>query len=676
MGAVSRSRALGSHRLSGGGSRLARTRFAAGLTVALVLGCPAVFGATGAVVGVTPIQAELMADMNSHLLHEGAVVFARVTVDWNGTGCALRNGAIVQGNVVSVTPYHRQGSKGSELVLAFTKAQCGDPKLGAFQLLLAAVAAPPQNSDLGILTSALPLSTAGSGLDRSSGALAAVKTMQMSTGINLQLETPIHQFPMIPNMKMGDVSGIGGVKLSVGTGPDNSSVLTSKHHDVALEKHTLLLLVPLQATLIRSSAGGAAAQPAAAGVPGTSHTTSDATMAKAVPPPVEDLDSCGPPECSVALPAGIAGEGARAKASISLREIGYAPRPQRRMETFDHDEVLAYLSPRELLVAFNPHLLVPRHRLGPSGWTVRVIRAALIDTETQRVLRTVDWDLPDNGDYLWALTEGRVLVHVGSELRVYGEDLHILKRIPLEGPLNFVRVSPDGTFLAVGVTHERHTPELHVQLRESLEGDPEEDVNVVVLNQDFELIAKSSTASGVMAPTLLDKGQARLLAQPNLRYRVAFLTWDNQASTLARFSSRCTPELSGLAPDLIFLVSCDKQTGVREFRVLRSNGKLALKGGSGSEDFDHVAKASPNRQTFVVKTVQSTIPLTASGRFIEEDLSTAQLEVYRASDSKRLLGVRVGSPSTSRDGYALAPDSSALAVLTRGQISIYSIAKN
>ena len=117
--------------------------------MAFVPGCPAVFGATGAVAGVTPVQAELMADMNAHLLQEGAVVFARVTVDWRGTGCTLRNGAIVQGNVVSVTPYHRQGSKGSEVVLAFTKAQCGDLKMGAFQLLLAAVAAPPQNSEMG-----------------------------------------------------------------------------------------------------------------------------------------------------------------------------------------------------------------------------------------------------------------------------------------------------------------------------------------------------------------------------------------------------------------------------------------------------------------------------------------------------------------------------------------------
>jgi hypothetical protein len=42
-------------------------------------------------------------------------------------------------------------------------------------------------------------------------------------------------------------------------------------------------------------------------------------------------------------------------------------------------------------------------------------------------------------------------------------------------------------------------------------------------------------------------------------------------------------------------------------------------------------------------------------------------------DGKRLLGVHVGSPSSSRDGYALAPDGSQLAVLTRDQIAVYSV---
>jgi len=152
--------------------------------MALALGCPAVFAATSAIQSITPVQAELIADVNARLLKEGAIVYARVTVDWKGTDCVLRRGAMLEGHVLSVTS-HRQNPKVSEVDVAFTRAQCGEVKMGAFELLLAAMAAPPQNSDLGIITSALPLS--GNGLDRGSGAIAAVKTMQMSTNINLQL---------------------------------------------------------------------------------------------------------------------------------------------------------------------------------------------------------------------------------------------------------------------------------------------------------------------------------------------------------------------------------------------------------------------------------------------------------------------------------------------------------
>ena len=71
-----------------------------------------------------------------------------------------------------------------------------------------------------------------------------------------------------------------------------------------------------------------------------------------------------------------------------------------------------------------------RHTLGRSGYTVRLIRAALVDTETSRVIRTAEWELPDRREYLWLLAEGRVLIHVGAELRVYGEGLKIWNRIP------------------------------------------------------------------------------------------------------------------------------------------------------------------------------------------------------------------------------------------------------
>ena len=113
--------------------------------------------------------------------------------------------------------------------------------------------------------------------------------------------------------------------------------------------------------------------------------------------------------------------------------------------------------------------------------------------------------------------------------------------IPLQGPLAFVRITPDRNFMAVGVIHERHSAELHAQLRQSLQGEPEEDVNVEVLNRNFEVIATSNSRSSLIAPTLLNEGQTELLAQPNNRYRISMRTWDNHATTIARFESSCTP---------------------------------------------------------------------------------------------------------------------------------------
>jgi hypothetical protein len=266
-----------------------------------------------------------------------------------------------------------------------------------------------------------------------------------------------------------------------------------------------------------------------------------------------------------------------------------------------------------------------------------------------------------------------VLVHVGSELRVYGEGLQIQNRISLDGPLAFVRVTPDGGFVVVGVLHERHTPELHAQLRENLNGDPEEDVNILVLNRNFETIAKSTMQSNLMAPTLLNEGQVTLSAQSNMRYRISMLTWDNHASVVARFTSNCTPELSSIAPDLLFLVSCDKQNGGREYRVIRANGKLVLRGDSTLNDCGHAAEGSANREAFVVKIVQSTLPVPPGAPMSASQFSSEELRVYRAADSKRLLSVRAAPPSMSRDGYALSPDASQLAVLTRDQLAVYSV---
>ena len=611
--------------------------------------------------GVVPIQAQLMADMNSRVLKVGSPVYAQVSVEWKAPNCVLKGGSILEAHVTSIVPYN-PSDKLSSVNLEFTRAECGGQRMKDYPTELAAMAAPPNDNDLGVLTSALPLSTGGA------SGISALKTMQMMTNVNLNLDvdSPIFRFPQMPKMQVGQVSGIRHLTLAVGQGTENATTLTVKGHDVVLERHTLLLLIPV--TVPGSGAGSAASTPS-----GKADENGGAeTAGAASEPPADDIDLCVPPACSTALPSGTANNEDKAAATISLAGLGYAARPQRMMDALDHDEAMTYLGPRELLVAFNPHILATRHSLGQAGYTERIIRAADIDTKTRRILHSVDWELPDENEYLWQLPGDRALVHVGAELRVYGPGLKVEERIMLDGPLAFVRVAPNGNFITAGVVEQRHSAELRAALRDSVE-DFEEDVNVWVLNGKLEVIARSAARSGIIAPTLLNEGQAKLLAQPNNRYRIAMLGWDNKAGTIAHFTSGCAPAMESLSPDLIFLTSCDRQTRARQYRVLHADGRPAMKSGNDPNDCDQAAKGGADGTTFVVKTVQSNLPAPAGNLFNAAEFAGEDLTVYRAEDGKRLLGVRVSQPSPSRDGFALSPDNAHLAVLTREAVELYEV---
>ena len=104
----------------------------------------------------------------------------------------------------------------------------------------------------------------------------------------------------------------------------------------------LFLLVPAQWAIARASGEPGATRPE-----GGETAVRIPAIAKTAPqpprPPLDDIELCVPPQCNVALPSGNASDVGHAAATISLRELGYAPRPQRDAFSFVHDEVLARL---------------------------------------------------------------------------------------------------------------------------------------------------------------------------------------------------------------------------------------------------------------------------------------------------------------------------------------------
>ncbi len=471
---------------------------------------------------------------------------------------------------------------------------------------------------------------------------------------------------MSAKVQPGDVIDLKGMKLDLGTGPNQSSVLSLKESDVRLDQYTQLLLVPSSLVFVRTEIP---AQPS----PGS---VAESELSHANQPAFNvgnDIEVCAPPGCAVDLPVTSEQLQGATEISIETGPLGYTPRPAMILRDFNQDEALAWVSSQQLLFAFNMHGLISRE--GVANWkaTRRKIRAVLLNTQNRSVIHAVNWEIVDSKRFLWPLSGNRVLVHVGNELRVYGAGLEVEQTIPLAGPLEFVRMSPDQGVTAIATLHERHSPELHARLRAELMAEPEEDVDVAIVDKNFNTLAQTRTVSGIEPPTLLNEGQVTLLAQPNKHYRLRFSSWGGTTSTLARFTSLCKPELSSASPDLLFLVTCNTVTDRFEYRVLRADGKLLMQGRGNEFELGEEMAGAESNGLFAIKAVHAGKEITPGKDFKGADLVFQELRVYRAADGKRLLAIHVKEPTASRGAYAISRDGSQLAVLSMSQIQLFAL---
>jgi hypothetical protein len=619
------------------------------------------------------IQAELIKGLDVRRIQAGSSVFVRVIEDWSGLGCTLRSGSIIEARVETAQPRVKPNND-SQLVLSFAKAQCNGDEMAPIDLVLAAVSWSPDDS--ATLRGQYPIVkrvVGAGGVTVGNGDPKAASNHQglVMNGIEFKASS---LFVERPALHAGDIYGIRGVKLRMGVGPGGSSLIYSKSRDVVLDQYTQFLLLPTSVAFVPSPKPAVPSVSIAAGT--ASKLASPIVPAPAPPAPPKEFEPCSPPLCSVDLPvAGDEGSNHPSK-SIAIHSLGYAPRLNRDISQLDNEEALMWVGEQQMLVAFNPHTLVHRNGMSTIDAPIRKIHAVLLDIATNRALSTVDWELSDSGRFLWQLCGNQILVHAENELRVYDSKLILTSRFPLAGPLGFVRISPNGELMAIGIIRERHSHELHQKLVEDLGQNPEEDVEIMVLDKEFKVIAEASTTSDLMPPTLLNEGQVTLLAQPNKRYRLAMSTWENQTVTLARFSSACTPELSSFAPDLIFIRSCDKTSSLPEFRVLRTDGRVVWREQPNPEEFGHEAKGNESSRTFAIKFLHASSDVRPGSVFHGTDLVEAEVRVYRAGDGKRLSSFHSEAPAPSHGGYSLSPDGSQLAMLSGGQIIIYPVPTN
>jgi hypothetical protein len=593
-----------------------------------------------------PIEAILLTTVEDKTSKSGDAVFAKVLRESQSVECPLiRAGALLKGRVVAMQ-LRNSDRRDIELDLVFDQLECGHD-LKTMEMDLAGIesarAAKIVNPfvELG-LAEKLRSSATLDGAEFRGGAAVA----------------PTHKVRE-PGMKVG-VVGISGAHLDVATGPERSSVLSTHLRHLELQRGSLLLLLPASREAAEISAANAAD-------PRTDPPNDDNTGAERVQGDVED--SCSPPACNFDE-----NEPLReiADGKISIRQFGFLPRVLATVSDFDYDTAVAYLSQNEILVSFKARQLLPRSPEVDDPRGCRFIRAVAIDLKAKKVLRMVKWMIPDHKQYLWRMGNGRVIVHVGDELRVYGAGLRLEHRIVVGGPLAFVAIAPDGLSLAFGVVRERHSLELHRLVASETRAEPEEDVEVKLLDANFKTQRTLMRSSRVMAPLLVDAGEVLLRKQDGTHWSVAIHPWGEQEKTLLHATSECRPEVSILSEDVLFVAGCT-DSGGKWYVALRSDGKQILRRTSTASELPRHADAATAGDAFVVATPRMAPGMAVGLYFRPADLEGENLSVYNARDGKLRFSAFVKTPAPSHQEFALSPNGNELAVIQGGHVSLIAL---
>ncbi len=606
-----------------------------------------------------PLQAELVQRLNAGRAKVGDSILAKLPLPWKSSACDLSAGAIIQGRVVAQKA-HSKTEKTSEIGIVFESGQCGGREMKPLYLTLATVIAPDTS--------------------RSTDSFDSEEMEQLGSAIGLGLTGTISRAPATVYVGprrakaaravlLGQVVGISHLEISVGQGPGGASILRSKGSNVQLSPGTRIVLVPnlRSEPSIRTEVDSANPNTATGSSVPTIIELPTSTIA-------EESEVCVAPDCAIALKASRFDQGTPgAQITLPLKGLGYLPPSlEHEMSGFDYDASIAYLGPDQFLFSFNLHTLVRRSAADAiSLRRLCIVRGVLIDLHEKKVARTVDWRVPDSGRYLWPIGQNRVLIHVGQELRVYGPGLELLDKISLGGPLAFVQISPDSELFAVGVSRERHPPEIHRQLEEAEVREPEEDIEIRLLDSHFRLLTTIMRSSRLPPPVLLNEGEVQIRGIARNRWELVENASTGERRVLAVASSTCRPDADTVPGNLLFVRGCGQRA--RWYRILHGDGKVVLRGESSSSELGQTAGGNVGRNAFAIRIAEATESRALVSVFRPSDLKSSHVAVYLASNGRRIFSIAVPNLALAVQTFAISPREDQVAFLKTDEVAFYRV---
>ncbi|HEX6770858.1 MAG TPA: hypothetical protein VF126_02445, partial [Acidobacteriaceae bacterium] len=397
------------------------------------------------------------------------------------------------------------------------------------------------------------------------------------------------------------------------------------------------------------------------------------------PPPVKEdveIESCVETGCAFADSSPAVAD-SQIERTLSLHAFGFRARENRVLQALAEDATISFLGGDQLLITFNAHPLIVRSQEESTHLASPRIIRALLFSSTGNIIRAQDWRVPGEGAYLWPLDHGRVLVHVGGTLAVYGARLAVERQWTLPGELRFLRVSPSRNFIVAVVMRERHTPEQHRRLVQFVGPDHpvDEDFELTLLNGRLHLENTRLLQTWPTLSEILDTGL--ILTQRGLEehWTVAESTWEGKQRQIAHASSGCPLHVETLPTNLILIVGCSLDKTRTWYKVVRANGKTLLDGNVSQNGLLEHADAPADAAVFAIGIAEASHPVDFAQGIVASDLQSLSVSVYRISDGRRVFATRSTNGAINRQSFALNQSGDRLAILSGEHVSVYRIDK-
>lgn len=637
--------------------------------------CPAAAAQTE-----TPVYAQLLGRLDAGRLAGGSPLFLKTTAAWKQADCTLPPGSTLEGEVVRVQ--HRgPGVKHEQMDLRFHPISCAKDETQQWIPLLVAMQAPhhsdqPTNdlasSDLQTTFASMVASHSpmggGSGHANDPDHIGALSTRELETS-NLKGDPPL---------RIGEMRGFSKITVILPRVLTDPTTLVSPH-PILIDRDTRIALIlrPIHRSASSESASApAATRPAGGGASPDATRTAAAPPPKPPRPPVQedepDTNLCVETGCAIAGNGDV--KGATLERALPLRALGYRVRPNQVLHALRDDAAVAFLNDRQVLVTFNTHALVQRSE-AEVDWALepRMVRAVVISTSTDKILRQQEWLITGSGPYLWPLGKDRVLVHIGGTLRILGPGLALEHQWTPPGIVRLIRVSPSRDLIAAVVEHERHTLEEHRRLAAFLGPDREveEDETLTLLDGSLKVLGSDPLRGDFDLPAILDSGIVLNESHTREKWKVQQLTWAHKTEPIVRVTSPCPLRVETLPTNLILLAGCAPDSTARWYKVVRADGRILLTGTTSNDNWVTSVCAPPDGKVFAVGVAQASRPVNFEAGMTAADFTSMTVSVYRTSDGKRLFDATSPGAAVNRHSFALSEDGSQLAVLSGDGISLY-----